>query len=135
MDKFDKATRSWIMGRIKNKETSPEVAVRSIVYNLGYRYRINRADLPGNPDIVLPKYHKIIFVHGCFWHGHKKCSRATRPNTNKDFWNKKLDVNIIRDNKNIKLLRELGWDVLVIWQCQIKDEQRVRILLKNFLIN
>jgi DNA mismatch endonuclease (patch repair protein) len=74
-------------------------------------------------------------VHGCFWHGHKKCSRATRPNTNKDFWNKKLDANIIRDNKNIKLLKELGWEVLVIWQCQIKDKQSIHIRLKNFLNN
>ncbi len=121
------------MARVKNKDTKPEVTVRSIIHRLGFRFRKNRTDLPGRPDIVLPRYRKVIFVHGCFWHGHTNCKRATRPSSNKTFWGKKLDGNIVRDRKNIRMLRKQGWRVMTIWQCQIKHEKRLLNRIKTFL--
>jgi DNA mismatch endonuclease, patch repair protein len=118
MNIVDKKKRSWMMSRVKQKNTKPEVKVRSILHRLGYRFRINRKDLPGSPDIVLPKYETVIFVHGCFWHRHKKCSRATTPSTNKKYWNKKFEDNIARDKKKIRELKKLGWKVLIIWECE-----------------
>lgn len=134
MDKFDKSKRSWIMSRIKNKRTKPEIKIRSIIFNLGYRFRVNRRDLPGIPDIVFSKMKKVIFIHGCFWHGHENCSRSNRPTTNQEFWNRKIDNNITRDKRNIHLLEEDGWDVLVIWQCQIKDNN-ISTRIVHFLEN
>ena len=121
MDVFTKEKRSQIMSKIKGKDTKPEKVVRSLLHQMGYRFRLHRRDLPGNPDIVLPKYKKIIFVHGCFWHGHEDCPRAKRPSTNKKFWDEKLSKNIERDKKNQCELGKLGWQLLVVWQCQIKD--------------
>ena len=121
------------MARVKNKDTKPEVTVRSIVHRLGFRFRKNRTDLPGRPDIVLPRYRKVIFVHGCFWHGHTNCKRAARPSSNKAFWGKKLDGNIARDRMNIRILRKQGWRVITIWQCQIKHEKRLLNRIKTFL--
>lgn len=133
MDIFDKSKRSWIMSRVKSSDTKPEIKIRSIVHRLGFRFRKNKSDLPGSPDIVLSKYHKVIFVHGCFWHGHPKCKRASRPSSNKVFWRKKLDANIARDKRNLKQLKQQGWKVLVIWECQIKDEKGLLMRLHNFL--
>lgn len=133
MDKFDKDKRSLIMSRVKGKDTKPEVFIRSIVHRLGFRFRKNRPDLPGKPDIVLPKHRKVIFVHGCFWHGHNKCSRAVRPESNKAFWSEKLDKNIVRDRKNVRALRKLGWKVLIIWQCETKDAEALTGKIKAFL--
>jgi DNA mismatch endonuclease, patch repair protein len=127
MDALSIRERSLNMGRIKSKNTQPEIKIRSVLSSLGYRYKVNCEILPGKPDIVFSKFHKVIFVHGCFWHGHNNCNRSARPNTNKDFWDRKLDANILRDKKNIQSLIISGWEVLVIWQCQLKDE----ILLKN----
>jgi len=123
------------MSRVKGKDTKPEVFVRSIVHRLGFRFRKNCPDLPGKPDIVLSKYHKIILVHGCFWHGHKKCSRAIRPESNKVFWSEKLDKNIKRDSDNVRALNKLGWEVLIIWQCEIKDKEVLIEKIKMFLQN
>ena len=134
MDVFDKTKRSWIMARVKNKDTAPEITVRSIVHKLGFRFRKNRTDLPGRPDIVLPRHRKVIFVHGCFWHGHKNCKRAGRPASNKAFWRKKLDANIARDKKNAQTLRREGWKVMTIWQCQMRDENRLVNRIESFLI-
>ena len=120
MDIFDKSKRSWIMSHVKGKDTKPEIIVRSIVHGLGFRFRKNKSDLPGKPDIVLAKHRKVIFVHGCFWHGHKKCSRASRPQSNKSFWTKKLDKNIARDKKTERELEFQGWNVLIIWTCETK---------------
>jgi len=133
LDVFDKAKRSWIMARVKNKDTAPEIAVRSIVHRLGFRFRKNRTDLPGRPDIVLPRHRKVIFVHGCFWHGHKNCRRAGRPAKNKAFWRKKLDANIARDKKNAQTLRREGWKVMTIWQCWIRDKNRLVNRIESFL--
>jgi DNA mismatch endonuclease (patch repair protein) len=133
MDVFDAQKRSWIMSRVKGKNTKPEIIVRSIVHRLGYRFRIHRVDLPGKPDIVLPKLRKVIFVHGCFWHGHKRCKRSARPSVNTSFWEKKLDGNIRRDKLHIKQLMEKGWKPLVVWECELKDQKRLMNKLVRFL--
>lgn len=133
MDIFDKNKRSWIMSKVKGKDTAPEISVRSIVHRLGYRFRKNNPKLPGKPDIVLKRHKKIIFVHGCFWHGHEQCKRSSRPATNVEFWNNKIDANIIRDKRNKKILQEQGWKVLVIWQCEISNTDCLLEKIKDFL--
>jgi DNA mismatch endonuclease (patch repair protein) len=105
MDVFSREKRSQIMSRVSGKNTKPELIVRSMLHSMGYRFRLHRSDLPGKPDITLPKYKKIIFVHGCFWHGHQDCQRAKRPTTNKKFWNEKLAKNIERDMLNMKNIK------------------------------
>ena len=130
---FSKEKRSWIMSRDKGRDTKPEILVRSLVHLMGFRFRIHRRDLPGNPDIVLPRYGKVIFVHGCFWHGHKRCPRSKRPSTNKGFWNKKLDENIERDKRFRRKLRRMGWKVLVVWQCEIRKPEKLLGKLERFL--
>ena len=132
-DVFSKEKRSWIMSRVKGRDTKPEILVRSLVHLMGFRFRIHRRDLPGNPDIVLPRYGKVIFVHGCFWHGHKRCPRSKRPSTNKGFWNKKLDENIERDKRFRRKLRRMGWKVLVVWQCEIRKPEKLLGKLERFL--
>jgi len=133
MDVYGKRKRSEIMARVKGKDTKPEILVRAIVHSLGYRFRLYRRDLPGNPDITFPKHRKVIFVHGCFWHGHKRCPRAARPTTNIAFWRKKLDSNIDRDRRNIGQLRKGGWRVLVVWQCQTRKLETLKRSLSKFL--
>ena len=112
-DIFSSEKRKWIMRQIKNHDTAPEMLVRSLLFKMGYRFRLHRKDLPGHPDIVLPRHKKVIFVDGCFWHGHKGCPRSKRPDTNEDFWNKKLDQNQERDIRFRNELKRLGWHVLV----------------------
>lgn len=121
------------MSRVGGKNTKPEIAVRSLLHSLGYRFRLHRKDLPGKPDITLPKYKKVIFVHGCFWHGHEECSRSKRPSTNEDFWREKLDKNIERDKETVIALKELGWDILTVWSCEVKDTNKLKIKLLSFL--
>lgn len=121
------------MCRVKNKDTKPEIIIRSIVHRLGYRFRKNNMSLPGRPDIVLARHRKVIFVHGCFWHGHKNCKKALRPTTNKKFWDKKLDANIVRDKHTTKVLKSLGWQTLTVWECQIKDQNKLLAKLEYFL--
>ena len=120
MDNRSKEARSQNMSRIRSKDTKPEDAVRKFLFKKGFRYRKNVSSLPGNPDVVLPKYKAVVFVNGCFWHGHKGCKWFVRPKTNVDFWNKKFEYNIERDKKNVKKLEELGWRVFVIWECEIR---------------
>ena len=132
-DVFTKEKRSWVMSRVKGRDTKPEMLVRSFVHRMGYRFRIHRRDLPGNPDIVLLRYSKVIFVHGCFWHGHKRCPRSKRPVTNKNFWNKKLDANIERDRRFRKELRRMGWKLLVVWQCETHNPEKLLEKLERFL--
>ncbi|NCC24260.1 MAG: DNA mismatch endonuclease Vsr [Deltaproteobacteria bacterium] len=133
MDVFSRAKRSQIMSRVGGKNTKPEIAVRSLLHSLGYRFRLHRKDLPGKPDITLPKYKKVIFVHGCFWHGHEDCPRAKRPSTNEEFWREKLDKNIERDKETVTALKELGWDVLTVWTCEVKDTNKLKTKLLSFL--
>ncbi len=133
MDVFSREKRSQIMSRISGKNTKPELVVRSLLHNMGYRFRLHRDDLPGKPDITLPKYKKIIFVHGCFWHGHTDCPRAKRPTTNINFWREKLDKNMKRDEMSVSNLKELGWDVLVVWTCEVNDTYKLKNKLFSFL--
>jgi len=135
MDVFSKDKRSRIMSEVKGKNTKPELIVRSLLHKMGYRFRLHRRDLPGNPDIVLPKYKKIIFVHGCFWHGHEECPRSRRPTSNEDFWNEKLNRTICRDKENISRLKGAGWSTFVVWTCQFKDMNLLKNKLKRFIEN
>lgn len=129
-DIFSKKKRSDIMSKISGKETKPEILVRKFLFSNGFRYRKNVKELPGKPDIVLPKYKTIIFVHGCFWHGHA-CKAAKLPETNKEFWENKIKSNIIRDEDNTRKLKDSGWLIITVWQCEIKNKisQKERLLL------
>jgi len=133
-DKFTPLERSQMMTKVKSKDTKPEKKVRSLLHSMGYRFRLHRKDLPGKPDIVLPKFRKVIFVHGCFWHGHPGCRRASRPADNADFWNVKLDSNLRRDAEVIQRIEAAGWKPLVIWQCEIRDTEVLRLRLQRFLV-
>ncbi len=125
--------RSWIMRQVKSEDTSPERFVRSLLHNMGYRFRLHRRDLPGSPDIVFPGRKKAIFVHGCFWHGHS-CPRGARlPKTNTEYWRRKIDRNKERDQAQLEALRKMGWDALVVWECEVKDVGDLQTRLKEFL--
>lgn len=126
--------RSENMRAIRSKDTQPERLVRSFIHRLGYRFRLHRKDLPGKPDLVFPSRQKVIFVHGCFWHAHG-CKGGLVPKTNRDFWLPKLQQNKIRDIKNLEDLTKLGWDTLVIWQCELTDMSLLEARVKMFLGN
>lgn len=113
----------------------PELLVRRLVHRMGFRFRLHRADLPGKPDLVFPSRRKVIFVHGCFWHRHPNpaCSRAHTPRTNSDYWGPKLDRNATRGAEAKRLLAEAGWDVAVVWECELKDQEAVAAMLRGFL--
>ena len=115
--------RSRNMAAIKSKNTKPEIEVRKILHKMGFRFRLHRKDLPGNPDIVLPKYKTAIFVNGCFWHQHEDCKYARLPKTKTDFWKKKLEGNKQRDKVKQSQLNELGWKIINVWECEIKDKK------------
>ena len=121
-DKLTKEHRSWNMSRIKGKDTGIEVAVRKRLFSYGYRYRKNDKKLPGKPDIVLPKYKTVVFIHGCFWHLHNGCKIARIPKSNTDFWIMKLNHNVEKDINNKQLLEALGWKVLTVWECEIEKD-------------
>jgi DNA mismatch endonuclease (patch repair protein) len=123
--KIDKETRSFIMSKVHSKDTSPEKIVRSFLHKHGFRFRLHRKDLDGSPDIVLPKYKTVIFVHGCFWHRHHNCKRASMPVNNAEYWQKKFDRNVKRDQQNIITLKSQGWNVIVIWECEVKDREKL----------
>ena len=114
--------RSRNMSAIKSKNTKPEIKVRKILYSMGYRFRLHRKDLPGSPDIVLPKYKTVIFVHGCFWHRHENCKYASTPKTRQEFWEAKFQENINRDKLNQENLSSKGWKIIVVWECEINDK-------------
>jgi DNA mismatch endonuclease, patch repair protein len=132
-DKFSPEQRSRIMSHIKGQDSAVEIKVRAILHRMGYRFRLHRRDLPGRPDIVLPGLRKVIFVHGCFWHGHKRCRRASIPKTNEEFWRQKLHSNCLRDKRVCRSLRSSGWDVLIVWQCQVRNAAQLERRLCNFL--
>ena len=132
-DVHSKETRSYNMSRIKGKDTKPEVLVRKYLFSKGLRFRKNDKRYPGHPDIVLPKYKTIIFVHGCFWHFHENCRYAVMPSSNVDFWKKKLNGNRLRDERNKKALTEMGWNGIVIWECQLKKCKRDQTLEDLYL--
>ena len=128
MDVHDKKTRSYNMSMIKGKNTKPEELVRKYLFSQGFRYRKNVRTLPGSPDIVLPKYKTVIFVNGCFWHGHKGCRYFVWPENNADFWREKITTNIQRDANKIALLEQAGWRVLVVWECELKKGKAETVL-------
>lgn len=121
------------MSRISGSNTKPEIVVRKMIYGMGFRYRLNVRELPGTPDIVLPKHKKVVFVHGCFWHGHKGCKRSQRPSSNRNFWNRKIEQNMARDKKAIKDLKKLGWQMLIIWGCKTRNPINLKKILTEFL--
>lgn len=120
MDVVTKEKRSEIMSKIRSKHTAPEMKVRSLLFSLGFRFRLHKKNLPGKPDIVLPKYKTLIFVHGCFWHGHDGCKYHRIPKSNNEYWVNKINNNKIKDIEHYNKLVNLGWKVIVIWECQIK---------------
>lgn len=130
-DKISSLARSKNMSSIKGKDTKPEIIVRRYLHKLGYRFRLHRKDLPGKPDITLPRFKTVIFVHGCFWHRHEQCKNSVMPKSNVSFWRKKLNGNVIRDKKNVELLIEQGWKVLVIWECEVKNDTFLYNLVKQ----
>jgi len=132
-DHLTKEKRSWNMSRIRSKNTKPEMIVRSMLHRMGYRFRLYRNDLPGKPDIILRKYKTVIFVHGCFWHRHKGCKRCTTPGSNQDYWLPKFEKNIIKDKKNQKLLKKQGWNYIIVWECKIKDLDKLSVKLDKIL--
>jgi DNA mismatch endonuclease (patch repair protein) len=121
-DVHDKATRSYNMSRIKGKDTKPEMLVRKFLFSKGFRYRLHDKKLPGKPDIVLPKYKTVIFIHGCFWHGHEGCKYYVVPKTRTEWWLEKIGKNIVNDEKAVAALVEQGWKVIVIWECDLKKK-------------
>ncbi|MDQ7784158.1 MAG: very short patch repair endonuclease [Desulfomonilaceae bacterium] len=133
-DVFTPEERRRIMARVKGSHTRPEILVRSLVHRMGFRFRLHRRDLPGCPDLVLKKHRKVIFVHGCFWHGHEGCRRSARPTTNTEFWNRKLSGNTERDRRNQEALKKDGWKVLVVWECETKDAEKLKEMLGDFLL-
>jgi len=134
MDRISEERRSWNMSRIRGKNTKPEIIVRSLLHRMGYRFRMNRRDLPGRPDIVLPKYRTVVLVHGCFWHRHPGCKRATIPATRKQSWVAKFQDNVERDKRNKRELRRAGWQVITLWECQIqRDPARTVMKVVNRL--
>jgi len=121
VDVVDKATRSRMMAAITGKNTRPELALRRFLHALGYRFRLHRKDLPGKPDIVMPKLRTCIFVHGCFWHRHAGCRYATTPKTRREFWAAKFSRNVERDLENVQALEAKGWTVMIVWECEIRQ--------------
>nr|WP_320037608.1 very short patch repair endonuclease [uncultured Bacteroides sp.] len=127
-DVHSKGTRSYNMSMIKGKNTKPEMIVRKYLFSKGFRYRVNVKKLPGKPDIVLHKYRTVIFINGCFWHGHKDCKYFVMPKTRTEWWKAKIDKNIVRDAEVRDKLRSMGWRTMVVWECQLKPKQRENTL-------
>jgi DNA mismatch endonuclease (patch repair protein) len=125
--------RRLCMSRVRAKNTTPEMIVRRTIHRIGYRFRLHQKELPGTPDVVLPRHRAVILVHGCFWHQHPRCPRAGLPASNKEFWANKLEGNRRRDARNLRALKRQGWRVLVLWECQIRDQDRLERRLGRFL--
>jgi DNA mismatch endonuclease (patch repair protein) len=124
-DRISPAKRSWNMSCVRSADTSPELVVRSALHRMGFRFRLHIKDLPGRPDITLPKYRTAIFVHGCFWHRHKNCPKASMPKTHAPFWEEKFKSNMRRDQRARRALRNAGWQVLTIWECEVKRKKEI----------
>lgn len=134
-DIFSPGKRSEIMKKIGPKDSEQELFVRKLVHSMGYRYRLHVKNLPGTPDIVFPKYRKVLFVNGCFWHGHKGCKKSRLPETNREFWEKKIEYNRKNDKTKYRELKKSGWDYMVIWQCEIKKKniEKLKNKIEKFL--
>ena len=123
MDSLTPERRSWNMSRIRSSNTVPERLVRSLLHRIGYRFRLHRKDLPGRPDIVLPRYNAVVFVHGCYWHRHTGCRLAYTPKSNREFWQAKFTENVSRDARRYNELTSLGWHVITVWECETKEQE------------
>ena len=137
-DRFSEEQRSYVMSRIKSKDTKPEMILRKSLHELGFRYRLHSSDLPGKPDMIFPKFRICIFVHGCFWHRHEGCPRSTMPKTNTLFWQEKFHRNKNRDIENVIRLIDLGWRVEIVWECELSThEKRLHVMdkLSRLLVN
>ena len=132
-DVHDKATRSFNMSQIKSKDTKPELLVRKFLFANGFRYKLHDKKLPGKPDIVLPKYKTVIFVHGCFWHGHTNCKYFKIPQTRTKWWTDKINTNKANDTKAIKALKKDGWKIITVWECKLKPAKAEKTLQKIIL--
>ncbi|QQQ01896.1 very short patch repair endonuclease [Lysobacter enzymogenes] len=132
MDRLTPERRSWLMSRIRGSNTKPEIAVRSLLHRLGYRFRLHRRDLPGTPDIALPGRSTVVFVHGCFWHGHA-CKRSKMPKTRQDYWVEKIEGNRRRDARKRRALKAFGWQVVVVWECELKNPVKLAEKLNRAL--
>lgn len=133
IDRLSKNARSELMTRVKSKDTQPEKAVRILLSKMGFCYRLHRKDLPGSPDLVFPSRRKVIFVHGCFWHGHNCTAGRNRPSSNKQYWTVKLEKNKKRDKNNLQSLAAIGWKSLIVWECKVKKTEYITELMKKYL--
>jgi DNA mismatch endonuclease (patch repair protein) len=133
VDTVSPAYRSEIMSRVRGKDTKPEMLVRRMVHGAGYRYRLHVRNLPGKPDLVFPARRKVVFINGCFWHRHRDCLLARLPKSRTEFWTEKLERNRARDERNVTALRELGWRVLTVWECEIRDPAALMRRIEAFL--
>lgn len=133
MDRLTKEKRSWNMGRIRSRHTKPEIAVRSCLHRMGFRFRLHGRALPGSPDVVLPKHRTVVMVHGCFWHRHPSCKYAYTPSSKVKFWQEKFEGNVIRDRRARRALQAQSWKVVTVWECETKDPERLKVrLLRAF---
>jgi len=128
-DVHEPETRSYNMSRIQATDTKPEMIVRKFLHSNGFRYRLHVKNLPGKPDLVLPKYNTVIFIHGCFWHAHEDCKYFKIPNTRSEWWEEKLYGNKERDEKHIQELEEMGWNVIMVWECELKPDKKEKTLI------
>ena len=133
-DQFSVAERSAIMRRVRSVDTEPELRIRKMVHQLGFRFRLHGKALPGKPDLVITRRKQAVFVHGCYWHQHH-CYASKRPRTNRRYWNRKLDRNIERDKENLRLLKQQGWRVLIIWECELRKPGQLQRRLLRFLLS
>ncbi|HOR28661.1 MAG TPA: DNA mismatch endonuclease Vsr, partial [Candidatus Sumerlaeota bacterium] len=133
MDSFTPQERSAIMRLVRSKDTKPERQVRSLLHRLGLRFRLHRGDLPGAPDIVLIRYKTVIFIHGCFWHRHRGCNRASTPSSRREYWLPKFERTVARDAHNRRRLRQLGWRVVTIWECELRHLERLERRLRRLV--
>ncbi|MEK7092562.1 MAG: DNA mismatch endonuclease Vsr [Patescibacteria group bacterium] len=133
MDHLTKKKRSWNMSRIRSKNTAPEKVVRKILSKLGLRYRLHAKQLPGKPDIIIKRDGVAVFINGCFWHQHKGCKRKTMPKENRDYWKPKLEMNVAKQKANIKRLKKDGWNVNTVWECETRNEARLKKRLQKIL--
>ncbi|MGO4410277.1 MULTISPECIES: very short patch repair endonuclease [unclassified Brevundimonas] len=131
IDTVDPVRRSAMMAKVRGKNTAPELRVRRVAHGMGLRFRLHRKDLPGTPDLVFAKHRLVVFVHGCFWHRHEGCRRATTPSTRQEFWKAKFAATVQRDAQQIRALQAAGWRVLVLWECDLKDDEVLKTLLTD----
>lgn len=131
MDRLSKDRRSWLMSRVRHKDTSPEVAVRRVAHGLGLRFRLHGRSLPGTPDLVFRKHKTVVFVHGCFWHRHAGCNKAGFPKSNVEFWREKFRRTVARDAEAMAGLQELGWRVEIVWECETKNQTHLENKLRE----